>query len=94
MIPLQLIQVFPGNGHIQLLLGSFSSIIAARGFHLDIELSMTGGRLVVWDTDSGKELHTWDWPLQCRSVAFAHDGKHLAVGNSNGTVYVLRLPGD
>jgi hypothetical protein len=32
--------------------------------------------------------------LQCRSVAFAHDGKHLAVGNSNGTVYVLRLPAE
>lgn len=55
-------------------------------------VSMTGQRLVVWDTASGKALRTWDWPLPCRSVAFAHDGKHLAVGNSNGTVYVLRLP--
>jgi WD40 repeat protein len=57
-------------------------------------VSLTGRRVVVWDTTSGKPLHTWDWPLQPRSVAFAHDGKHLAVGNSNGTVYVLRLPAE
>jgi WD40 repeat protein len=57
-------------------------------------VSLTGRRVVVWDAATGKALYTWDWPLQCRSVAFAHDGKHLAVGNSNGTVYVLRLPGE
>jgi WD40 repeat protein len=55
-------------------------------------VSLTGRRVAVWDTATGKALHAWDWPLQCRSVAFAHDGRHLAVGNSNGTVYVLRLP--
>jgi hypothetical protein len=55
---------------------------------------VTGRRLVVWDTASGKALHTWDWPLACQAVAFAHDGKHLAVGNANGTVYVLRLAGE
>lgn len=27
-------------------------------------------------------------------VLFAPDGKHLAVGNSNGTVYILRLPAE
>jgi WD40 domain-containing protein len=57
-------------------------------------VSLTGQKLAVWDTASGKALHAWDWPLPLRSVAWAHDGRHLAVGNANGTVYVLRLPAE
>jgi WD40 repeat protein len=49
-----------------------------------------GNKLAVWDTASGKQLHAWDWPGNIGAVAFAHDGKHLAVGNANGTIYVLR----
>ncbi len=32
------------------------------------------------------------WPVE--SFAFAADGRHLAVGNANGTVYILRLRED
>jgi WD40 repeat protein/tRNA A-37 threonylcarbamoyl transferase component Bud32 len=51
-----------------------------------------GNKVAVWDTASGRQLHKWDWPGEVQSVAFAHDGEHLAVGNANGTIYVLRLP--
>jgi WD40 repeat protein len=50
-----------------------------------------GSRLAVWETATGKQLHLWEWPGGLGAVAFAQDGKHLAVGNANGTIYVLRL---
>jgi WD40 repeat protein len=52
-----------------------------------------GGGLALWDTKTGKQLHAWKWPGDIGAVAFAHDGRHLAVGNANGTIYVLRLEG-
>jgi WD40 repeat protein len=52
--------------------------------------SWNGGKLGLWDTASGKQLRAWDWPGPIGTVAFAHEGKHLAVGNANGTIYVVR----
>lgn len=52
-----------------------------------------GTKLALWDTSNGKQLQSWDWPGAIGAVCFAHDGKHLAVGNANGTIYILRLPG-
>jgi WD40 repeat protein len=54
--------------------------------------SWAGAHLAVWDTAGGKQLHVWEWPGSIESVAFSRDGKHLAVGNANGTIYILRLP--
>ncbi len=54
--------------------------------------SWAGSHLAVWDTATAKQLHVWQWPGTIESAAFSHDGKHLAVGNANGTIYVLRLP--
>jgi len=45
----------------------------------------------VWDAATGKQLHHWQWPGPIEAVAFAHDGQHLAAGNANGTIYILRL---
>jgi WD40 repeat protein len=49
------------------------------------------GRIMVWETTKGKKLHEWKLPAAAGAVAFAADGRHLAVGNANGTIYVLRL---
>jgi WD40 repeat protein len=67
----------------------------------DVELrfSPSGDRVATWhgrslricDTATGKQLHAWDWPGDIGAVALAHDGRHLAVGNANGTIYVVRL---
>jgi hypothetical protein len=35
----------------------------------------------------GKKL-----PAAAKVLCFAPDGRYLAVGNDNGTVYILRLP--
>jgi WD40 repeat protein len=51
----------------------------------------------VWDTGSGAELRSWTIRGQDRgkfivSVAFSPDGKQLAIGNANTTVFILALP--
>jgi WD40 repeat protein len=51
-----------------------------------------GGRTVtVWDAVAGRKVVGWSLP-HAAAVALAPDGRHLAVGNTNGTVWVLRLP--
>jgi WD40 repeat protein len=50
-----------------------------------------GERLLVWDTD-GKILHQWRLASRLNSIALAPDGRHLAITNANGTVFILRLP--
>ncbi len=48
------------------------------------------GTVLIWDTD-GKGIQRWRQSGPVRSVSFTADGRHLAIGNSNGTVYILRL---
>jgi WD40 repeat protein len=50
------------------------------------------GRVIVWDAGKGSKLHRWDLPGGPRQVAFAADGKHLAVSTNRSVVYVLRMP--
>jgi Tol biopolymer transport system component len=47
--------------------------------------------LVRLDLKTGKDVGGWDWPDMSGAVAFAPDGRHLAVGNTDGTVLILRL---
>ena len=54
----------------------------------------------LWDRDSGKELRQWDLHLPVLSdprlftsaMAFTPDGKQLAIGNADTTVYLLDCP--
>jgi WD40 repeat protein len=48
------------------------------------------GQVIWWET-SGKRRNDWLLPGPVADVAFASDGRHIAVSNSNGTVCVLRL---
>jgi hypothetical protein len=36
-------------------------------------------------------VHEWHLLDEPRAAAFASDSRHLAVGNNDGTLYVLRL---
>jgi WD40 repeat protein len=47
--------------------------------------------LVVWSLSPGGRRRAWPMPMQVRSLEFAADSRHLIVGNSNGSAYVLRL---
>jgi WD40 repeat protein len=49
------------------------------------------GRVIVWEAARGEQLRLCKLPGSVDSVAFAPDGRHLACGNANGTVYILRI---
>jgi WD40 repeat protein len=49
------------------------------------------GLVLLWDGQSGELLRQWRLPGMVNAVAFAPDSRHLALANSNGTIYVLRL---
>ena len=52
------------------------------------------GWVIIWDVVAGKKLREWHFPGPVRAVACAPDGRHLATGNGNGTIYVLRMRND
>jgi WD40 repeat protein len=58
--------------------------------------SASGGdeRLVGWDltTNPIKPRMEWRIPRGVASLAYAPDGRHLAVGLNNTTIYILRMP--
>src|SRR5207302_4142185 len=56
-----------------------------------LAMSTERGAIVIVDVASGKKVHGWKLPGGA-DVAFAADGRHIATGNADGTVYILRLP--
>jgi WD40 repeat protein len=50
------------------------------------------GRLTVWDTSDAREIYHRRLPGPVTSVAIAPGGRYLATGNSNGTIFIVRLP--
>ncbi len=66
----------------------------------DLAFDLTGERLVssgqdwrviLWNTADGTKVAQWLFHGAVEAVAFANDGRHLAVGNANGTIYILRV---
>ena len=51
----------------------------------------TDGRIIVRDSVTGEKPETLTLPLPIETAALAGDGRHLAAGNIDGTVYLLRL---
>jgi WD40 repeat protein len=49
-------------------------------------------RLMLWDAKTGEKLRDWQLLDEVRALAFAPDGRHLAIGNDDGTIYLLHLP--
>jgi serine/threonine protein kinase/WD40 repeat protein len=52
------------------------------------------GRLLWWQTDGWKKQGDLRLPLAVGSMAFARDSRHLAVGNADGSIFLLRLAAD
>ncbi len=55
-------------------------------------LTSAGGKVMVCKVGEAEPIRLWWFPGRVVGAAFAHDGRHLALGNANGTIYVLRLP--
>ena len=51
-----------------------------------------GGRVILWDVPTGTKQREWLLPRsKVYSVAFTQDGRYLATGNSDGSVFLFRL---
>jgi hypothetical protein len=48
-------------------------------------------RVILWEAAGGRKLREWQLPGPVAGLALAGDGRHLAISNRNGTLYVLRL---
>jgi WD40 repeat protein len=49
------------------------------------------GQVIRWSATTGNDLMQWELPGAVNGVTYATDGRHLALANANGTVYILRL---
>jgi WD40 repeat protein len=54
--------------------------------------SSGGGKVMLGKVGAAEPVRLWWFPGRVLGAAFAYDGRHLALGNANGTIYVLRLP--
>jgi WD40 repeat protein/serine/threonine protein kinase len=50
------------------------------------------GQLALSDAETGKKLAGWQFPFAIYALAYASDGRHLAIANKNGTMFILRVP--
>jgi WD40 repeat protein len=77
----------------QVLVGHQSSV-GALDFSPRGQLLASGGwdgQLVIWNVAARTMKKSWQLPGRIWDVRFAPDGRHLAVGDGTGVVYVLRL---
>ena len=70
--------------------GYMSAMTVAPDNKTAIVRGLDGG-LVLWDLATGTKLKAWSFPENIGNVAFAPDGRHLAVSLGTGVVYILRL---
>lgn len=68
--------------------------VKALAFSADGKLLASAGAdkwVRIWDVGKGEKTHGWQLEDEPRALAFATDSRHLAVGNSDGTLFVLRM---
>jgi WD40 repeat protein len=76
-------------------LQGWSDVVHAFAFSADGRLLASAGRdgrLIVWDVATAAKRHEWLLPSEASAVAFAPDGRHLAVGRGEGAAWIVRLP--
>ncbi|HEV3116290.1 MAG TPA: hypothetical protein VGY58_04505, partial [Gemmataceae bacterium] len=73
----------PGSGRIQ------SFAFAPDGGRL--ASVNTRGHVVIWNVAEATKVQDCYLPRSLEAVAFAQDGRHLAVGSGDGMIYILRL---
>jgi WD40 repeat protein len=69
-------------------------IVKALAFSPDGKTFASSGqdkRVRIWDVATGQKRREWQFLDEARALAFSSDGRHLAIGNSDGTMYLLRI---
>ncbi len=56
-------------------------------------IGQKSGNVFLYNPADGTLAKSWTFPVAPTDLAFAADGRHLAIANPNGTVYILRLEG-
>jgi WD40 repeat protein len=52
----------------------------------------TGGRLILWDVEDGREIYPFEGNTARLGVAVAPDGRHALTSEGDGSVRLWRLP--
>ena len=73
-----------------LAVSSKGDLVAAALKQFSPDQNIVEYAVVVWKLATS-EVFRWPMPGIVQHIAFAPDDRHLALGNGNGTVYILRL---
>lgn len=68
-----------------------ADVLAFSADHRTLAVADDAGSVHLWDVVSGKPTRSWQFPFHVSRVVFAPDARHLAIANSSGVIYVLRL---
>jgi WD40 repeat protein len=73
---------------------AFGPLVKALAFSPNGKIVASSGQdkyVRLWNVASGEKVHEWHFKDETRALAFSSDGRHLAVGNSDGSLYILRF---
>jgi WD40 repeat protein len=73
---------------------AFGPLVKALAFSPNGKILASSGQdkfVRLWNVASGEKAREWRLSDEARAISFSSDGRHLAVGTSDGTLYLLRL---